>query len=301
MDDPTKIAQDVFDKSLSDSQYGVSPVPYHTHNGTDSPLIQGVVNSLNSETGNISILAGTNTSVTPSGTNITIANTSTAKAVDYQDFATAGTATWTKPAGVTANSLVYIQMWGAGGGGSGTDGTVISAATAGGGAEYAEIFILASALNSTVGLTVGTGGTGGVGNASGSDGTSSKFPTSLPLVTARGGNKGTYQTPSGAGGGYFGGAANSDARDANSGGGGGSPGGAAFKGGGGGSGGNPGGNGGVSQFGGNGGVQPSGNGNGGAGFQPGGGGAGAVRNTFSGTNQTGGQGGDGEVRIWTIF
>ena len=39
MDDPNKIAQNVFDKSLNDSQFGVSAIPYHQHTGTDSPQI----------------------------------------------------------------------------------------------------------------------------------------------------------------------------------------------------------------------------------------------------------------------
>ena len=100
------------------------------------------------------------------GTNTTqIATTAfvaAASAADVQIFSTAGSATWTKPAGKT---MVWVRMYGAGGGGgSGARYATSSIRGGGGGAGsggYLEYFIPAAALAGTVSVTIGTGGAGG--------------------------------------------------------------------------------------------------------------------------------------------
>lgn len=262
-------------------------------------------------TGPVTLTAGSNISLTESGQDITITNTftSTAKAVDYQTFGTAGSNLWTKPSGTTANSLVYMQMWG-GGGGSGGGTNAAGDGGGGGGGEFQEITLLASTLGATVTFTVGAGGTAAAaGNNDGGNGGDSSFPTSVPLIVARGGKFGSKPSvkTGGAGAGYFGGAAATNAGSENSGGGGGTGNslgvGGAFKGGGGGCGGMSGGGstaGGVSYFGGNGADSASGNGVGQGGNAPGGGASGA-RNNGAGGNLAGGIGGAGLVKVWTIF
>lgn len=312
--------QEIFDKSLNDSQYNVSPVPFHTHNGTDSPAIDLndqtnqttlVVGSGTPQAGALGLVAGTNTTVVQSGKNFTI-NVPTigiTTAYDRQVFTTAGAGLWTKPTGATTGSRVIVIAWGGGGGGGGAN--VTGGGGGGGGGEFSYGEFSAGDLNATVALVIGTGGAGGIGANPGSAGSDTTFATTL--VVARhglggGADNDGFGGRGGIGGGYFGGAvivgSIADAKDPFSGGAGGAndeygnPGGTAYKGGGGGGNGTAG-AGGLSNQGGKGGDGPSGNGNGQPGVQPAGGGSGARSN--AGVNRTGGKGGDGQMIIWTIL
>lgn len=123
-------------------------------------------------------------------------NPSLVPQANYQVFTANGT--WTKPSNVTANSLVLIQMWGAGGGGGGT-GSFINGGTGGGGGLCLYIAILASLLTATEAITIGTPGAGGVGESNGSPGGNTSFGS---LFTANGGlagNQGNNGTPASSG------------------------------------------------------------------------------------------------------
>jgi hypothetical protein len=81
---------------------------------------------------------------------------------------------------------VRVQAGGGGAGGAAlTTSTQYAAGGAGGGGAYAESFVLAAALGTSVTVTVGAGGAGGAaGNNNGTNGGASSFGT---LVTASGG------------------------------------------------------------------------------------------------------------------
>ena len=205
-----------------------------------------------------------------------------APTVDYQVFTASGT--WTKPAGVKADSVVKVQGWGSGGAGSTTRN--------GGGGGYTEFTFPASALGATEAVVVGVE-VAGLARASltADVGNDSSFGTHF---YARGagrdvaGNRYRGFTPSGRAGG---GRVASDDADVFSGGGNRNGGELdAMFGGGGGAATQAFGHG-ESVFGGNGGVW--GGAIGGDGQPPGGGGAvGATR---------GGAGARGEVRVTTLF
>ena len=126
---------------------------------------------------------------------------------DIQTFTTAGTATWTKPAGKT---MAWIRIFGGGGGGGSGARQAAGTAKSGGGGGQAggmtELFIPLSALGATETVTVGAGGAGGVsastntsvGNAGGPGGQSSIGNYKALMNAAAGGGGGT--TVSGAGG-----------------------------------------------------------------------------------------------------
>ena len=71
----------------------------------------------------------------------------------YQEFTASGT--WTKPTGIT---WVYIEAWGGGGSGAATTNTTYKSPGGGGGGGFASKIVLASALTSTVTVTIGSGG-----------------------------------------------------------------------------------------------------------------------------------------------
>lgn len=133
--------------------------------------------------------------------NITLADPAPAEGtVNIQEFAVAGTSTWTKPTGAR---LVHVVMYGGGGGGGGgrrrSASTVNSASGGSGGATGSrmELWIPAATLGSTESVTVAAGGSAGAaatvdetdGGAGGAGGVSS-FGTSTVWIRARGGNGG---------------------------------------------------------------------------------------------------------------
>lgn len=224
---------------------------------------------------------------------------------DYQEFT--ASANWTKPVVATANSLVYIQMWGAGGGGGGaTTGQPVGNAAGGGGAEYLDITMKVGDLGSTIFITIGAGGAGGVGANPGADGGASNFNSGQ--FSVRGGKGGERNSGAGvvaAGAGYFPGVTTGqNALDSFSGGAGtasgqpGQVGGNAFRGGSGGGCGS--GSGGANAFLWLGGAGSSGNGNGQDAPNTACGGGGATQSGAGGP-RTGGKGGSGYCRIWTIY
>lgn len=124
-------------------------------------------------------------------------------------------ATWTKPAATTGFLGVWARVTG-GGGGSGSVAAVsssLSPSAGGGGGGTAEVWIPASALASTVAVTVGAGGTAGTAGGAGGAGGTSSFGGH---VTAGGGGGGgaagagttaAYSTSGGSGSNTFGGTA----------------------------------------------------------------------------------------------
>lgn len=122
--------------------------------------------------------------------------------LDYQTFTTSGAATWTKPSGVTASSMVFIQVWG-GGGGSGGCAAAASGSGSGGGGAYIEAWIPASALGATESLNIGAAGTAGAsGDNPGGAGGNSTFGSWLTAYGGGGGEGGAGgDNASGGGGG----------------------------------------------------------------------------------------------------
>lgn len=88
--------------------------------------------------------------------------------------------TWTKPDGVTDDTPVYVEGWGAGGGGN----NFTSHGLGGGGGAYASRVIRAGDLSATVTVTVGAGGVGVSGAGTAGDGSNSTFGA---VLTAYGG------------------------------------------------------------------------------------------------------------------
>lgn len=128
-------------------------------------------------------------------------NTTTPGPANFINFDTAGSGSWTVPAGVTS---VVIKLWG-GGGGSGGDGYSQGGGGGGGGA-YASKTLSVSG-GQVLNFTVGSGGTAGgyvgfpVFYQDGTSGSASTYST----VTAGGGGGGTD-----GGGGAGGSASNGD-------------------------------------------------------------------------------------------
>lgn len=114
-----------------------------------------------------------------------------------QQFATAGTFTYTPTAGMKA-SIVEVQAGGGGGGGAAA-ASAGNFSLGGGGAAgaYGKGLILAAAIGSSLSVTVGAAGAGGVGNATGGTGGNSYFgPSGSPVIAQTGGGGGTSQGPS---------------------------------------------------------------------------------------------------------
>jgi hypothetical protein len=136
------------------------------------------------------IVAGTGISKTYDDTAGTLTIANTAGSSDTQVFPSSST--WTKPAWATANSRVYVRMWGGGGGGAG-GGT----ATGGSGAAYCEAWFLASDLSAAESVVVGTGGAGTTATADGANGGDTTFKT-FTAGGGLGGDSGAFGVAGGA-------------------------------------------------------------------------------------------------------
>lgn len=123
---------------------------------------------------------------------------------NYQAFTASGT--WTKPAGLSGNEMVTVQVWGGGGGGGGAAAGAAQEAGGGGGGTYSEAKFKASDLGSTVTVTIGAAGTAGAAGASGGAGGNTTFGS---LLTAYGGGGGGPASSSNYGGGGGGAGINS--------------------------------------------------------------------------------------------
>jgi hypothetical protein len=103
-------------------------------------------------------------------------------------FTASGTFTKANYSGIRAVRVRCIGGGGGGGGAATTGASQVANGAGGSGANYAEKFLLASALGTTETVTVGAGGAGGTaGGNAGTDGGNSSFGT---LVVAVGGNGG---------------------------------------------------------------------------------------------------------------
>ena len=132
-----------------------------------------------------------------------------------QSFLVAGTSTWTKPAGCKQVTIVAFGGGGGGGAGSAATATYKAGGGGGGGGACAIESFDASALPSTVTVTVGAGGTGGAASTSATGNSGNVGGTS---------SFGTYLKSYGGGGGRGGASITNDASPISGGGGGGTAG-----------------------------------------------------------------------------
>lgn len=148
--------------------------------------------------GTIRLEARTDGSVAVPGSlnvgSITFSTGQTVGAANVQTFDTSGT--WTKPAGYSASSRVYVQAWGAGG--SGGRHTTATFASGGGGGGYIERWLNLSQLGATETITIGAGGA--ARTATNQNGAAGGNTTVGSLVTAYGGGGGCGTVSLGSGG-----------------------------------------------------------------------------------------------------
>lgn len=112
---------------------------------------------------------------------------------DYQEFT--GSGTWNKPTGAT---LVYVEGIGAGGSGAASNGAGSpDSAGGGGGGLFVNNWFLASALTSTVAVTIGAGASG---VATGNNGGAGGDTTFGGYLTAPGGGPGLVDASTAFGG-----------------------------------------------------------------------------------------------------
>lgn len=200
----------------------VADVPTLNQNTTGTASnVTGIVAVANGGTGTAtpSLVAGTNITISGSFPNQTINSTGGGiSSANIQEFTTAGSSTWTKPAGA---KIVYVLLFsGGGGGGSGRRRNVADAALAGGGTGgpaggRVEAWIPAVELGSTESVVVGAGGTGGaartVDNTNGSAGGSGEASTFSFFLAREATNGGGGGSSTGAGGGGSSGGTNTSA------------------------------------------------------------------------------------------
>jgi len=145
-----------------------------------------VSNATNNTT--INTTAISTNSITINGINYTSAPASV-NTLDYQTFTTTGWNTWTKPAGISGNSLVTIIAWGGGGSANTSQGQ------GGGGGACLVVNLLASQCNATCNVYVASGG------AAGASGQTSVFWTNSTFsISAYGGGAANVNTSAGGGG-----------------------------------------------------------------------------------------------------
>jgi hypothetical protein len=120
--------------------------------------------------------------------------TSETVAVGQSAYTTAGTYTFTVPAGVTSLSAVVIG--GGGGGGGADDGQIRNETNNGGGGGGLAYGTIAVTPGETLNITVGTGGAGGVADAAagGPGGTSTIVRSATTLLSGGGGAGGRYRS-----------------------------------------------------------------------------------------------------------
>lgn len=133
-----------------------------------------------------------------------------APTINVQSFVawtTASTATgvWVKPAAATANSQVFVQLWGGGGSGASAGGS--NEAGGGGGGGYIAGWFSASVLASSVLVALGKGGDGvatlpnGSTGDEGIPGTATVFSPAQSILTAYAGGGGASNAVNAGGGG----------------------------------------------------------------------------------------------------
>ncbi len=142
-----------------------------------------------------SIVVDDTLSLTPTPGYVTLGHVG----ADVQDFSTAGTATWTKPAG--ASLVIVVAVGGGGGGGSGRKGAESSARFGGCGGYGASMIrgvFPASSVTDSVTVTVGAGSAGAAAQTTNStdgnsaaQGGSSSFGAYLVAQGGAGGLNGT--------------------------------------------------------------------------------------------------------------
>ena len=99
--------------------------------------------------------------------------------IDSDD--TAGTKTWTKPAGT---AQVYVVCVGAGGGGGGSSST--NGGSGGGGGGWGQSTLIDVSAIDEIEYSIGTGGAGGAAGAAGADGTETRFGKSAVILYSQG-------------------------------------------------------------------------------------------------------------------
>ena len=186
---PVKLGRVDYDYASADYLGGVNPRILFDGESTVSqkryPVIAGYYP-----------LPGARVCLIPVGTTYLIIGTVDGKEQDPQVDIYTATDTWEKPAGAR---YIRVQVQGGGGAGGGCVATAASSVCAGGGGAggaYAESYISANAVDSSVTVTVGTGGTGGTGT--GGSGTTSSFGSYVSAAGgAGGGSTGTGSTNAG--------------------------------------------------------------------------------------------------------